>query len=326
MSTLVTVSRLTKSFRVLGHRQLIAVSDFSIEIEKGEVLGLIGESGSGKTTVGRCLAGLAPHDSGTISWDIGRPTIGVVFQDPRESMNPKFRLWESIADPLAARGVKNRRVVAQRVREAAGTVGLGEESLHKRPADLTDEVIQRASLARALVVNPELLILDEPTTSLDPDSRAGMLELVNGLRQLREMTALFISHDISAVEKISDRVCIMYLGMIMELGPTAELFRSPRHPYTRALLGSHLALDPEQRPLPLELRGEIPDPLERPPGCPLTPRCPWVTDRCGAQVPELRTVGLVEVACIRAEEIAAYREAAQQEAAHGGGQGVGVGG
>ena len=305
MSNLVAVRDITKSFRVLGGQRLVAVADFSLQIQKGEILGLIGESGSGKTTVGRCLAGLADIDSGSIEWATTKPTIGMVFQDPRESMNPKFELWESIADPLAARGIRDRRKIGLAVRHAAQTVGLGDGPLRKRPADLTDEAIQRASLARALVVNPDLLILDEPTTSLDPDSRAGVLELIYELRERREMTALFISHDLSAVEKVSDRVCIMYLGMIMELGETRDLFREPLHPYTRALLGSHLTLDPKRPPRPLELSGEIPDPLERPPGCPLEPRCPWAVDVCGAAVPAAREVRSAHlVACIRAEDVA----------------------
>ena len=312
MAELLQVSGLSKSFRVGDNQRLLAVAGVDFTVVKGEVLGLIGESGSGKTTVGRCIAGLTEPDAGTISWSVARPTVGMVFQEPRESVNPQLSIGDSIADVLLAKGVRRRSELLERVLAAAQAVRLRASQLDQKPSELSDEVIQRAAVARALVVNPDLMILDEPTTALDADSRAGVLNLLQEIRERREITSLLITHDLSAVQQVADRIYIMYLGLIMESAPTEAAFQKPLHPYTYALLGSHLELDPMRPPQPVELVGEIPNPLNRPAGCPLSPRCPWAADLCRGATPPLAAYAPDhEVACVRVHEIQEGRRESQ---------------
>ena len=297
---------LRKVFRLRRGRDLVAVAGISLEIRTGEVLGLVGESGSGKSTVGRCFMRLLTPDGGELEWHDPATTMGMVFQEPRESFNRQFRIWQAIADPVQAAGVRLGDELAGRVRDAAASVGLTPADLLDGVAGASDETLQRASIARALVRDPELLVLDEPTTSLDPDARAGVLELIRRVRRDRSMAILLISHDLRAVRSVTDRLAIMYLGKIVEQGPTAALFADPQHPYTRALLESALELDPALPPPPVELKGEIPSPLDRPPGCPLEPRCPLAIDACSQAEPALEQVAPGhDVACIRAGELEA---------------------
>ena len=301
-----SASGLRKVFRLKRGRDLVAVSGVSLEIRTGEVLGLVGESGSGKSTVGRCFVRLLTPDGGEMQWHDPDTTMGMVFQEPRESFNRQFRIWQAIADPVQAAGMRLGDDLAQRVRDAAESVGLTPSDLLGGVAEASDETLQRASIARALVRDPQLLVLDEPTTSLDPDARAGVLDLIRRVRAGRSMAILLISHDLLAVRSVTDRLAIMYLGKIVEQGPTAELFAGPLHPYTRALLESALELDPARPPPPVELEGEIPSPLERPPGCPLEPRCPWAVAACSEAEPPLEHAASEhQVACIRAGDLAA---------------------
>lgn len=299
----VSAQSLRKVFRLKRGQDLVAVAGISLEIHRGEVLGLVGESGSGKSTVGRCFTRLLMPDGGTLQWRDAGITMGMVFQEPRESFNRQFRIWQAIADPLQAAGMRLGDPLAQRVKDAAASVGLDSSDLLGGVTDASDETLQRASIARALVRDPDLLVLDEPTTSLDPDARAGVLELIRRVRSNRSMAILLISHDLLAVRSVTDRLAIMYLGKIVEQGPTAALFASPLHPYTRALLESALELDPGLPPPPVELEGEIPSPLERPPGCPLEPRCPWSITACSEAEPPLEHAApRHHVACIRARD------------------------
>jgi peptide/nickel transport system ATP-binding protein len=304
---LLGVSQLSKRFRLGTGEDLLAVSDVSFQIPKGQVVGLIGESGSGKTTVARCIAGLTKPTTGQFEWSLShRPRIGMVFQDPRQSLNPRFRTWESIADPLYLGGQRiSTSASFDAVAHAASDVGLTLDELLAFPAQLSDEPLQRASLARALVTDPDLLIMDEPTSSLDAVGRAAVLELIRRLCTETSLTVLLITHDLSAVRRVSNEVCIMYLGSLVEVGSTSDIFTRPNHPYTMGLLSSYLEPDPAKPPAPLELRGEIPSPLDRPSGCPLVPRCPWAIEECSVAMPPLDTVGeRHRVACIRAREVA----------------------
>ena len=306
MSRVVTVERLRKVFRLEGGDRLVAVAEASFRIDRGEVLGLIGESGSGKSTVGRCLAGLLAPDGGTITWGTDDAQVGMVFQEPRDSVNRRFQVWEAIADPLLAHGVRRGAELATRVEEAAALVGLDRTHLLLNCDGLPEELLQRASIARALILEPDLLILDEPTTALDPDARAGVLELIKRLRGSSSTAILLISHDLLAIRSVTERVAIMYLGKIVERGPTDRLFVDPLHPYTRALMQSALELDPSVPMAPVELIGEIPSPMERPPGCPLEPRCPWSIAACSeAEPPEEDYGDKHSVSCIRSGEFAA---------------------
>ena len=300
---IVSAEALRKVFRLKKGQDLVAVAGVSLALHRGEVLGLVGESGSGKSTVGRCLTRLLKPDGGTLQYRDANVTMGMVFQEPRESFSRQFRIWQAIADPLQASGMRLGDTLAQRVRAAASAVGLDSSDLLSVVAGASDETLQRASIARALVTGPDLLVLDEPTTSLDPDARAGVLELIREVRSDRSMAILLISHDLLAVRSVTDRLAIMYLGKIVEQGPTATVFARPLHPYTRALLESALELDPALAPPPVELEGEIPSPLERPPGCPLEPRCPWAIPACSQSEPPLAPAASGHfVACIRAGE------------------------
>ena len=330
MSRVVTVEGLRKVFRLEGGGRLVAVAGVSFGIDRGEVLGLIGESGSGKSTVGRCLAGLLTPDGGAVTWGEDRVRagslfqefpglwpaagaqgedrvrVGMVFQEPRDSVNRRFQVWEAVADPLIARGMRRGPRLAARVEETAALVGLDRSHLLLDCGGLPEELLQRASIARALIIEPTLLILDEPTTALDPDARAGVLELIRRLRGSSSTAILLISHDLAAIRSVTERVAIMYLGKIVERGPTDRLFVDPLHPYTRALIESALDLDPSTPMTPVELSGEIPSPMDRPPGCPLEPRCPWSIAGCAEAEPPEEDFGADHsVSCIRAGEFAA---------------------
>ena len=245
-------------------------------------------------------------DGGAITWDKEGAKVGMVFQEPRDSVNRRFQVWEAIADPLLAHGMRRGTELATRVENAAALVGLDRTHLLLNCGGLPEELLQRASIARALIREPDLLILDEPTTALDPDARAGVLELIKRLRGNSSTAILLISHDLLAIRSVTERVAIMYLGKIVERGPTDRLFVDPLHPYTRALMQSALELDPSVPMAPVELSGEIPSPMERPPGCPLEPRCPWSITACSeAEPPEENFGPGHSVSCIRAGEFAA---------------------
>jgi len=274
-----------------------AVDGVSFELRRGEVLGLVGESGSGKTTLGRTVLGLAEPTSGSIRFE-GQELVGrrerelrplrkrmqMVFQDPHASLNPAMDLLTAVGHPLIVHGVVKRvRDTVPMVTNALETVGLSpvEQFLPKYPGDLSGGQKQRAMLARAIIMNPDLLVADEPVSMLDMSVRAKILELMLELKSEFELTYLYITHDLATAKFFCDTIAIMYLGRIVEYGPTETIFRDPKHPYTVALLGA--VPDPDSSEgLPTDPpRGEVPDAAEPPLGCSFHPRCPRAFERCG---------------------------------------------
>ncbi len=292
------VHALVKEFPV-GRGQVVhAVNEVSFSISKGEALGLVGESGSGKTTVGRCILRLIEPTSGTILFhgeDVTRipakefrrlrSRIQMVFQDPYGSLNPRMRIGNIIEEPIL---LTMEMPVAQRkkrVKELLDMVRLGESYHHKYPHQLSDGEQQRVGIARALSTNPDLVVLDEPTSSLDVSVRAEILNLLSDLQRELGLSYLFISHDLTAVRRVCHRIAIMYLGKIVEMGETEALFQQPLHPYARALLSSVLYPNPRQQRSAFLLKGEIPSPITLPTGCHLHTRCPLATAECMERYP-----------------------------------------
>ena len=299
MSELLRVTDLVKRFDLPGtKKRLTAVNGVSFTLGEGETLGVVGESGSGKTTLGRCVLRLLDATEGAVEFmgmnlsalsrsDLRhlRANMQIVYQNPGEAFDPTMRIRGIIEDPLkfhTGMTRKERRVEVDRLAER---VGLEASLLDERPRDLTAGARQRAAIARAIATKPKLIVLDEPTSALDLSVRRRIIDLLIELQRDLGISYMFISHDLSTVRKISDRVAIMYLGEIMELGPTEELYEIPRHPYSRALLLSVSRPDPTSEARRLPLAGEIPSPIDLPPGCPLSSRCPLVEEICEVERP-----------------------------------------
>jgi oligopeptide/dipeptide ABC transporter ATP-binding protein len=283
-----------------------AVDGVSLDIRRGEVLGLVGESGSGKTTLGRTLLGLVRATGGTVEFEGSeisdlperkfrelRRRIQVVFQDPHASLNPAMTIGQAVGHPLQIhRLVRDRDQLRARVSDVLETVGLApaEAYLDKYPGDLSGGQKQRAVIARALILNPVLLVADEPVSMLDMSVRAKILELMIALKQDFELTYLYITHDLATARFFCDRIAIMYLGRIVEIGPADAIYADPKHPYTQALLRAIPEPDPARavaRDLP---RGEVPDAASPPLGCPFHPRCPRAFEPCGWESRDLRNL------------------------------------
>jgi peptide/nickel transport system ATP-binding protein/oligopeptide transport system ATP-binding protein len=310
----------TKRFPTQGGRFVHAVNGVDLTVDEGETVGLIGESGSGKSTLGRLAIALARPDEGTITFagrDLSqlsdrelrrmRSEFQIVFQEPFESLDPRLSVGATVAEPLAIFEPQlSRAERRRRVEEAFEEVTLGAHLLDRRPRDLSGGQQQRVGIARAIVTNPRLIVLDEPTSSLDLTVRAAILNLLDRLQKAHDLAYLFISHDIQTVRYFCQRTAVMYLGRIVELAPTAEVIEHPRHPYTQALLSATLSPDPAVRRQHYPLSGDIPSPVNLPPGCPLVGRCPLAVDACSDRPIPLRTVAPGhQVACIRADEVAA---------------------
>jgi oligopeptide/dipeptide ABC transporter ATP-binding protein len=298
---LLTASNLTRTFAVRGtSKRVQAVQSVSFEIGRAETLGLVGESGSGKTTVGRCLLRLIEPDSGDILFDGARVTgaapaelrrlrrrMQIVFQDPLDALDPRWTIGDIIAEGLEKRD-------PARVADLLRLVDLDPATARLRPKALSGGAQQRVGIARAIAADPALIVLDEPTSALTPLARVGIVRLLRDLQVRLGMSYLFISHDLNTVEQLSHRVAVMYLGQIVEIGTRAQIFASPLHPYSKALLSAHLAADPTRRrvdrALPPALSGEIPSPINLPLGCYLAGRCPDVRDSCRTQPQTLQNL------------------------------------
>ncbi len=282
----------------VDRRPVQAVTDVSLAIRKGETLGLVGESGCGKSTLGRMLAGILPPSEGSVRLHGAPPMRGphkittriqTVFQDPFASLNPRQRIGDAIAEGPIAHGLVTRARAPAMVAEWLSRVGLDPAYVSRFPHQFSGGQRQRVAIARALAMQPEVLVCDEPVASLDVSIQAQILNLFLDLRQDLGLTCLFISHDLSVVRHVSDRVAVMYLGRIVEMGEAAKVYATPRHPYTQGLLDSvpKLQLVGNASISFQPIRGELPSPLSPPPGCAFNPRCPKATDLCRRKRPAL---------------------------------------
>jgi len=301
-------------------RLVHAVDGVSFELGRGEVLGLVGESGCGKSTLALTLLGLETATQGEIVFE-GQPVtrlsasglkamrrhMQMVFQDPYESLNPLMTVGEIVAEPLRVHGLGRLKAERdQRVRKALEDAGLkpAEAFLPRYPHELSGGQRQRVVIAGALVLEPTVLLADEPVSMLDVSIRAEILNLLAELRQTRGISILFITHDLATAAHFTDRVAVMYLGRIVEMGPTLQVLASPAHPYTRALLSVIPVPNPRQRKERIILQGDPPNPIDLPPGCRFHPRCPLAQDICKQQDPQLHLVAAVhEAACLLVDKV-----------------------
>lgn len=301
--------------------ELKAVQGVSFDLMAGETLGLVGESGCGKSTLGRTLMRLEEPTGGRVLYrgkDLVscspkelfalRGNLQMIFQDPYSSLNPRLPVGEIIREPLDVHQVGTRASREQKVRDLCRSVGLPQEAINRYPHEFSGGQRQRVGIARALALDPEIIIADEPVSALDVSVQAQVINLMVGLQKRLGLTYLFISHDLSVVEYISDSVAIMYLGRIVEMAKKETIFRQPTHPYTRALLDSVPQPDPRRRRAHVPIQGEIPSPVNPPRGCPFHPRCPYMIEECKQAVPPLDPfTGSGDpthvVACIRKNDI-----------------------
>lgn len=325
MSALLQVDKLNMHFPIRGgvlrrtRSQVYAVNDVSFELETGETLGIVGESGCGKTTLGRALVRLYEPTSGSVRFqgqDISslagealksvRGNLQMVFQDPYTSLNPRRSIERTLEEPLVLHGMRSKAERRLRVRSILETVGLRTSDLSKYPHEFSGGQRQRIGIARALILEPRLVIADEPVSALDVSIQSQVLNLMVELQRERGLTYIFISHDLTVVKYISDRVAVMYLGRIVELADADDIYAKPRHPYTQALLAAVPSPDPRRPNRQDHLEGDVPNPSDPPPGCPFQTRCRLAVDRCRSELPVLEATPDTAshlVACLRADEI-----------------------
>jgi peptide/nickel transport system ATP-binding protein len=299
-----------------------AVDDVSFSINEGETLGLVGESGCGKTTASRCvLRALVPSggqilfrtsqgqtvDLAGLSRGELRPLrrqMQMIFQDPYASLNPRMTLFDIVGEPLLVNGMTNRKERTDRVAELLRLVGMRPEYMQRFPHAFSGGQRQRIGIARALALNPRLVVADEPVSALDVSVQAQILNLMLELQNRLHLTYLFVAHNLSVVKHFSDRVAVMYVGKLVETARTLELFAAPKHPYTAALLAAVPVADPRIKTGNVELQGDVPSPANPPPGCYFHPRCEYVIDVCRTQSPELLEIGPDHwVSCFRARDL-----------------------
>jgi peptide/nickel transport system ATP-binding protein len=311
---LLEVEGVARRYRTRGGASTVrAVDGGSFHVAAGETVGLVGESGCGKSTLARMLMGLEPVDVGEIRFDgrtldardrdgmaAARRDMQIVFQDPYSSLNPRFTVRRTLAEVLTVRGMRDRSAREHRVDELLDLVGLRSEFARRRPRELSGGQRQRVVIARALAVQPRMIVADEAVSALDVSVQAQVLNLFARLQDELGLTYLFISHDLDVVRHLCGRVLVMYLGRIVESGPTEQVLHAPQHPYTRALLDSLPSLDAEIRRRRITaVPGELPNPIDPPSGCHFHPRCPVVMDRCRTQSPSLVAQDGGMAACFR---------------------------
>ena len=286
-----------------------AVNDVSFHLMQGETLGIVGESGCGKSTLGRMLVSLEEITSGTVDFDghnlgkLGarkirplRKRFQMIFQDPYASLNPRRQIGKIIEEPLRIQGV-SREERKKRAMELLEKVGLDANSYSKYPHEFSGGQRQRVVIARALALNPELVVADEPVSALDVSIQAQILNLFHDLQEEFGLTYIFIAHDLGVVRHVSDRIAVMYLGKIVELADADSLYDSPAHPYSQALLSANPRMDTDETSTRIILTGDIPNPINRPSGCSFHPRCPIAKDKCRSEEPPLVQIGIRQVAC-----------------------------
>jgi oligopeptide transport system ATP-binding protein len=313
---LLQVRNLVKYFPVENSNDVLrAVDGVSFEIKQGETLGLVGESGCGKSTVGRCLLRLHEPTSGQIRFEghdiVGLPPaemqklrreMQIIFQDPYASLNPRLSILSIISEPLKIHGIGDKKSQRERVADLLSRVGLDPNYMNRYPHEFSGGQRQRIGIARALALNPKLIICDEPVSALDVSVQAQVVNLLQDLQAELGLTYLFISHGLAVVEHISNRVAVMYLGKIMEIADAVALYKNPLHPYTQALLSAIPVPDPKKKRERIVLKGDVPTPINPPSGCRFRTRCPIAIDECAKIEPDLREITKGHfVACIRVD-------------------------
>jgi oligopeptide transport system ATP-binding protein len=311
---LVRVRGLFKHFPVAGSDDVVrAVDGVTFDVFRGETLGLVGESGCGKSTVGRCILRLMEPTRGEVYFEgkdvlalsgrdlrAMRREMQIIFQDPYASLNPRMRVRDIVGEPLVVHGVGAKQDRKERVAELLTKVGLDPDYMNRYPHEFSGGQRQRIGIARALALNPKLIVADEPVSALDVSVQAQVVNLLEDLQREFNLTYFFISHGLAVVEHISDRVAVMYLGRIVEIASAADLYANPLHPYTRALLSAIPVPDPTRKRERIVLRGDVPTPINPPPGCRFHTRCPDAIPECSRIDPDLREVAPGHsVACIR---------------------------
>jgi oligopeptide/dipeptide ABC transporter ATP-binding protein len=314
---LLSVRGLTKHFAGRNGSIVHAVEDVSFDIRRGTTVGLVGESGSGKTTAGRSILRLVEPSGGQAIFDgtdifalsqremkQWRKRLQIVFQDPYSSLNPRMRIDAIIGEALDARGYPRGTQRRERISELLTLVGLSPDYAKRFPHEFSGGQRQRIGIARALAVEPDFIVADEPVSALDVSVQAQVLNLLGELQQRLGLTMLFIAHDLSVVEYLCDEVVVMYLGRVMERGPSRKVYAQPRHPYTKALLATAPVPDPTRKRTHMPLQGDIPSPINPPSGCVFRTRCPAAIDACAQVVPPVEHLGdNHHVACIRHGEL-----------------------